>query len=808
MQQLPEVKIDEAIQDSGGPAGLQQSAENLASTGNIYTEIGSASAQAAHSQLAQMQGTMAGKNPGGKWDTARAMFDPDFAESYNAQAAATLSLHANKLLLDSSVALSKDPNLNAATIANAHSQVAQGMQGIFQNAPAAVKGKLESEYQNQLQTQTAKFQAKMFEQQRDNQKQTGEAFLNQAAKNAFNISMAGSAQSTKASEDVLANAKKVADNLVANRLMDRAQADNAIDSIKQSSVQGKYVSQGVQAYNDKKLEPFLADLASGKVAPEVLPADRIKLISAVTSYVGQIQNLNNQQQTLTMTKFEEKLALDPSLISGVDLQNTMSSLSPLNAEKVQLAYIKAVQKHRSNQPNVASFTDAGSFSSLTKEQKNNNYYSLVKAQMQSAADQGQNMSQAEAEVRVASQAGGEVPAFTSGIEGKLLNGTSNQMLEASNQYRIMTDRGYGNKVQISDKARAAEITFRKALNHMPIEDARVAAIKQTSALSPEEEQAVSNQWAKESKRLTSGNITQSQAGLALVNGITGNQSIFTRGSWPLSNPSVYGQEVFNRYRGYFAVANGNADTAKEMVQQDINNSFGHTQINGRKETTLYPVEGMLGLPENSAPVIIDDVQQTLQDKLKHSKEVFDKGVSDSYWEVKPRMTLDERQKLVEQIKNRPSIASELLHGKGFKEAFHGRNLLSDPIQSESELPNEPLKVVRHFRDGKVQEYDVEIQSSPSFSQTVDPNHPYIGGWDIGIKTSVGVKPLVMEDPWDDVATYQPNAQKLKSQYLKYYPSGQPTASSLLMNAYQLKQVGDVLQGSVQNALSNATGSQK
>lgn len=771
---IPDYQPQTGLQNINSGSSFQSQLSNVASQGNFYTELGANVAQAAHTELAKQQGQLAGQKPGGWWATTRAMFDKDFAQSYNTQATATLSLHANKLLLDSSLALDKDPNLNAQTIASSRQQVQQGLQTILDQAPTDVKPKLEFQYSHALQNQTAQFESKMIGQQQKAEKNTSLAYVKEANVNLYNTLMGDAPESEKAAQSIQELATSKIDNLENNKLIDPVRAQTLRQTLQQTAINAKYTKQAQIAYQNNNYNNFIADLASGKIAPEVKPSERPKLINAVSKYIGQMQNANAQNETIKMAQFQEEIIKDPVKASA-NLQSVMQELSQVNAAKMHLAWTKAMDSHQAKMAPISAVTSPGAYANLTAKQKNNAFQNITQNIIQNAQDNGLNISPGQAQMQAVSVMAGAVPDFVNSLENRMLNGSADDMLQAHEQYKMLQERNQGSKVPISQKARVATETFANLYQRMPLEQAQQ---KTQEIMSGVDVQRLDNEWAVHSRQLTAGGTTQAQAGLDLVNNITGNENFISAVTYPLTNPSTYGQMVFDKYKTYFYMNGGDADGAKKLVQQDVNNTFGHTQINGRKETTLYPIESTLGLPQNSTPIILDDIQKQMSEKLQASKQAYDQGINDYYYEVVPRMTYAEKEQYVKDLQKSQNFWQEVSSGVPFKQIAkeRARALFHELPKSVDDLPDEPLMVRQVFRDGTAKEYPVVVQPSPSLMLSNNPQKPYVGGWDIGMQTSIGVQPINIDNP-GDYLTYEPDAEKLSEQYLRYFPSGSSNIES-------------------------------
>jgi len=745
MADIPQYKRTTEINAGGNIPDFQSAMEGVASAswGSVGA-LGAKVAQSANTEMANQIGINLGKTPHGDLSPPITDFDKTLKESYSAQASATLSLQANDFLYKSQLELANDPNLTLGKIESANSVIKSGLNSVFSQAPSTVRANLENTYNAQLQTQTYNFQNKMLGQQKEKTTDQVNLYAKQAPEVGYNLGKAGN---EKGAQSVEQSSTQYFDNAAENGSISKTQAFVNKETVRKSIVLGKLNNEAETAYHNKTYEKFSADLANGVTHKEIPDNERAELLGAVNSNINQIKNMNQQQENLILGQATEKILIDPSRITDGDMNQWKEQLSPQNAQNLELTYVKAMIKHKGGQVDAGSYTSAGSFATLTGDQQNKLFNADVENQIQSANQKGQSLSIGQAQLSSATKAGGAVPSFYKSIQNRIMNGTSQDMEEASAQYRFMMDKGMSDKVPISDKARVMERAYSNARSSYAPEQAREQALGLFGKSKPEEIEALNNAWADQLSKFKKGGVSDPQIGLNLggLNASYGLDSGLIHHNYPLSNPQVYGQVLLDKFHSYYDASKGDTEVSQQLLKEDVQKSFGQTWVNGKRQTVMYPLEQAAGLPLDGAPVIQDDIHEHLTFVLKDSKSRFDEGNADSYWSVEPRRN-------AEQYEEARTEKGGLL--------FKGM------------IWPDPVKVTQHFKNGKSETYDVVMKEGPHLAATTNTNTPYYGGWDANIKTKLGDQPLKIADPWDDVVSYRPEAKKLQNKYFdQYYKTG-------------------------------------
>jgi hypothetical protein len=693
---------------------FQGATEKLAQSTDTFGAIGAKVAQSASNQMATQLGYDAGKTPQGDLFPPVTDFDANFQESYNQQAHATLSLQGQKLLDDAQVNMSKATRLTPQLIATTGNQLQTGLTKIADIAPTAVKSKLQATFDSQVLDQTTRYKEKMISQQREDQKNTMTNGLDLNTKNAYELAANGDFKASQAAVD---SSRKMSESAANSHFITPSEARIAHESAKQASYDGQYTYLAKQAFHAGQYEAFEKHYADNK--PKDMTNEQYYATGqAFKQQISFIQGLRESEENLTAQKMDNRIALAPTLISGSEWKSYESSVSPLKYQQTLFKYIQAIKKSDTATMGVdtlvANFSNPESWALATPKVKNAAYLKNVDYAVQQSSAKGISLSHEEAEVQVATQAGGEVPVFVNEVKNKLHSGNPAMIESAAVQIHALQQMNGAHAIaSLSDQDHAIYTMYESLRDSR---DPQTAARDATAAIlnqDPEVQEANKQKWSNHLKGI---GIPLSQYALGIFK-INPNSFI---------NPSmaqVYGSDILEKYKSLYQIANGDDNVARKLTQKYIDDNYGETGVNGGTVKTMHPLEKVLGFASKDAvPYIQQDAINQINEHLAPIRKMYDDKKTNEYWEIKP--------------------LTGTKHGVFTTEY--------DPIQ-----------MTRHMRTDKgtlSDTYNVILQGN-AFN------------WDVAVQTQDGMRNLFTKAPYLGVMSYTPNAKAIRESYMKDHQIG-------------------------------------
>jgi hypothetical protein len=610
---------------------FQSAMTQYAADTNWMSFIGSQVAAKASDAVAQKIGGEMGKNPQGDIGPSFTDFDKTMKASYNQQAQATLGLQANKLLTDSSIATAQATRITPELIAKTNESITKGMQSILKNAPDEVKPHMELQFGSAMLDQNAQLQGRMLREQKEDQRNNTALATDMNTQHAYSFGLNGN---EKAGQAAVENTKRLNDSAAAARLITPEDAKTRTDSARQSYLSGKMIH---DYNNSKDKEAFLKSVADKK--PGYLSdSDYMSVTNSLMQYVNHQDALRSQDQSLRLAKFQTSVAMNPMAPDmASQLQDLKNNISPEAYEKAQLHYVNAVKSWNTEQGNVnnalASWNDPSSFARLSEKGINKAFDMQVNRYVQQREQQGSPISVDEAEVQVAASAGGKVPVFEKSLENKLLSGNPQNIQSAAGQMAMLDDMERGNVYAgVSQKAKAIATLFTQQRGSMPDQDLARQITDNLSNVDEKMQKTLDNSWSLilSSKgagglgsNKTLGDFALQEMGISGKYGKKANRDFFD---------VVYGNDIYNQLNSNFIATRGDYSAAKKMTKDYVDQHYGDTFINGKKQFSDSPIEKYLGYPgDGITPFVQKDLWNQLNTSFANSK---DHNPHD-YWETLP-----------------------------------------------------------------------------------------------------------------------------------------------------------------------------
>lgn len=690
---------------------------SLAYSGSILGDIGARMAQAGSQALAEQMGYQYGKNPQGNLGVPLTKFDQTMMRAYKAQSSAVLSNRANELLLKGQMELAKQDKLTPEYLQAYHNKMRRGLEGISSMAPTGVREQLENKFASSLMTSNANLQIKLTNQQKQDEKNNYMLYMNNIGKNLFNKSYMGFAnESQKELEEFYQNNR----DKVEARQLTPLQAEQANNSAKLAHFSGLYSNLAIEAMQNGKLTEFMNDFVkSGDV--NLNPSEFNEVLSNVTNYVSgqqrQVKNFENIQIGRANLDIERGV-MSPEKMA--DLKNNLSEEGYLS---VQAKYFKGLQKTQANtvllEEGAANYKNPTYMANLTPKERNKIYeYKAQKIQDAYKTEYNENISSDEAKALAVQQSPVPIKAFNDEIDA-LANSVAT-IDRAVQMYDQVAESGQSDKlVGVSNNAKNMMELYKHYSQGFDPQTAFQKAHDVVYNMDESRRELIRanyNSWHQ--KHLS----TQAQID-SFVNDLT-DMPMFNKPE--ILDKSHFQAEIIKRFKAHVMDLDGNIELAKKRVQSELSATSGISYVNGKKQYMMGAPEIFTG-KSDIAPFVKYDYAQQLQEQLKPYKKAYDKGdlgINDYYEVVMPvsaREAVEAKTQIAvfENDPNRPKPQSldEMLLTE-MSGAENDINKYRDVVRKFES--NEPIKVIRHFRDGSKKEYTLAIEPNRYMTETNNP----------------------------------------------------------------------------------------
>lgn len=775
--------------EPGNTPDLASSTREYAANTNWMSAIGSTVATKSSEAIATQLGAEAGKNPRGTLPPSFTAFDKNFEASYTTQAHSTLGLQANKLISDSNIALAKASRITPDLIKEQQKQVNQGLEAIYKMAPTSIRPQMELQYGSTQISQTEQLTNRMINEQHTDQRNQTALASQVNSENAHALAMAGDDAAAEAAVQATIKANKAGAGVI-----DPLVAKVSIDTARISMLSGKYTRGAINARAQGKEEEYLRNLAD-KRPSDLSDADYPVVTSHVMQYMQHQENLRKQDEALRISRFQLSQVTDINGITGEQIADLKANLPETEFNNAMIGFekakIAAAKAQKSTAMVVAGFGDPNQFAVFTDKEKLAGLNELASKRVNESAITGSPVSLPEAEMQVAATAAGPIQGYINKLNLKAASGVPQQLNEASAAIDYISKSGSPqNIIGLSPEALAMTKMYDAFRDSHDEVTAAQMAKEVVYNKTPEQRKANDDNFKAyyENHRKTG----QTPASFALqMAGIESNVKV---------NVPQLSQFVADKFEGYFKLSNGDVGNAQKMLKHDIDNTFGYTSVNGDKEYAYLPINKVYNLPDNANGFIHEDLHNQLNKQFASTKEAYDKGLTDFYWDVKPKITMEEFTNAVVKIdelteaQKKSPVAQGLLNLGDIRQQKEKYRSVIEQFNASG-----PPEIFQHFRDGSVKKFEAVIQSSPGLSRAnvnSSTSNPINGYYDINIKTPTSVTSIVTADPHAGPMRYVPDRARIMGAYNHINSNyNHYTNSSILMN------YGDFVKGNVTKQLS-------
>jgi hypothetical protein len=752
---LPEpYKRSVGVETSGIP-NYQAALSNYAASTNWMSAIGSAVASKASQAMASKLGNDLGKNPKGDLSLPPITdFDKAFAQSYQAQAQVSLGLQANKLISEANIQMAQAPKMTPELISATNHQISIGLKNIFQNAPSEIRPQLEYQYNSIQVNQTENAMMRMLKEQKEDRQNNLVQFSKVTNQNLYSMGFNGSDLDkngdSKAALSSLASIDKSYQSAVDMRDLRPQDKQVAIDSARKSYLSGKYSRLGLEAYKNGKLDEYLASLVDHP-PKDISLADHDAVFQNVTSFLSHEVSLKSHQENIVAQEMDNRIATDPTKITGQDWSQFESQVSPFKALQTKFKLIQALKANTTKSLEIDSLATKWSNPTAqalaSPELKNSTFVHLVNFKKEN----NPNLSDDDAIVQVGKSAGGVIPAITNIVHNKLISGNPAELESGVKIVRQFQELKAGHALEgISDADKALVASYETLRNPQDPKQAAQFVIDNAQNMDEPVLKLTNQKWDNlvytntKASGATADQWILKKFGFKGVNWF-GRQNRFDSGY----NETLYAADIYGKYRSFYQLVRGDDSIATKLTQEYVDANYGLTYVNGERQWTLNPIEKTIGFNSGDGiPMIYKDVVRQFKEPLANLKEAYDKKASDHYWTIEETTENLTKQDLLEL---NPENA-----GKS------GLEILSASMnQPEKITPKPYLIMTKHTRAAlgtKVEKFPV-VFTGTNFDQ-----------WDVNVKSANGPFSLMLAAPELGLASYKPDRSWIINEYMGNYQS--------------------------------------
>lgn len=731
-RQVPELQRQTAIQAEVGQAPFEVTLSNLASSPTALGKFGAKVAISAAQAIQERRGYEAGLEPTG--DALPPITDADkvYVNSYVAQAQNTLGVQATTLMQQGQTELSKLNELSPQALADYQQNMTEGMNKILEQAPLPVRANLEKQFQTAMVNNMGSLQRKMQGQQKAQALQTA-TMKNQAdMQTAYDAGREGNED--LAQETYNATIERIGQMQDA-KMITPTQAEAKRKAARISWLTGVNTGKAFQAFKDKKIDQFLADFMDNK--PEGMSSLEWDAVAKnVLNEVSLAENLQRRNEASLYsegTRLLQEGGLTSDFLSQLESETTDKAKFNQFMGQVYAHQFKA-DKSISQARLIASQWGNQDIPANASPKAIDEGFSLrVQDEMVHASNKGQPIDQEQAEMQVMMSSKIPVPSFTKKMNQDLTSFNPQSMLNAYTKYQTLSASNPAVVQNLSSRAKASRALFDTFLNGG--DPADVAAEKTKESILNTQKSDFIEAVDRENSRINT--LTNSPS--KLMN--WGSRFTPQKSNINPNDLLMFASQAKALYKANFSVT-GNEDAAQAMTEEAINRAYGISSVNGQQEFTFLPIESQLGLADNAAPLIREDIYNQLEQQFAYQKEAFEAGqksgnnFATSYFRVKERPSFDAYLKSREYIQGL-SYKDRFKLYSGFTETDLDKK--AQEAQAIVSAYEGQLEIEQVFAGGETQTYQAIVKALPGAA--TDPTGQ-IGSYSVMIRDSNGgTRPL-------------------------------------------------------------------
>ena len=724
-----------------------------AQSSNLLGELGASVALNSSIQYNKMQGEKLGLNPQGDIFPPITAADKAFAEGYIAQSNATLSLQANKMMMEGQLDLDKAYQLSPDMIQSYASNMQQGLDKIIQQAPTQLQNDLRNNFSQSLMQQTGQLTKQYISQSKERETDIAQANLKLQLKSINDLVMSGNEQEAEKKRKQIIAESNARSN---TGMYSPTTAQTAKDSADTAYYTAREIKNAEQAIRDKRLPEYLDSIAMANVQGRK-PTESDAIKANVYNYANKIQAMRQQEQTLLMAQAGKEIS--EGTFSDIRAAQYQATLDPINYLNVMTRLASSQRKNGVNDAIIQAITsnptNALSYVGATKKQVNTAFDSLVQTRQNT---QKGSESPEQSMLSIASEIPRPIPKVIDSINAALSSGNPSQMNTWGSFYGELQNTNPLATTGVSDDSLVAYNLYKSNLNNPTYKnDPNLAAAEAVRQVYNKDETQTKNNTkfinnyfndkAKSPEKLSSWAIN--------ISGLDSSSPIFNRNGFDI--------DMQNQFKSFMFSSNNNIKISEQLTAEYAQRKYGNQTYNGSKETAAFPVGKMIGLEYGADGLIQFDATTQLEEQFDTHKKLFDEGKYNYYYRLKNKPNYEEYLNAKNQLREKGLLstwASALIKGVPDKEYKR-----LDDIVSNFESPK-PLVIEQVGKSGAIKEMQLFIQPSPNMYLSNDGRT--IGGYlamTVDLKTGVPVVLSGAFGPGKTTATYNPNAKWIRDNYL-------------------------------------------
>jgi hypothetical protein len=741
----------------------------IASQPTLLGMIGTTMASNASQSYQKLRGIEAGKTPGNDLLPPITEADKAFAEGYSAQAQQTLSMQAQKMLMQGQLDLNQNYKLSRGDIEVYQKNMTQGLQSIIEQAPYTIRSDLANQFSSQLQLDVYNYNNKLLTQQKTEAKENASVYQNQQLNTMYNTALSGGNSAPIETKKIYDKTLKNIEGNLASGLISPVEAETQKQAAKQTYLSSLLSADAANAKQNKNTAQFLNSLIetpSEYQGVKVTPSDWEVARQKAFNYVATLDQFSNRNQNLILS--DAMVKMQETGLTSSDIAELKSTLDPEKFNTFYVSYLKTENQRLSSANNAqfvaANYTNPTIMSGLSNQQKNNAFDLHASNIYTRQLDIGKPISIQEAQYRAQAASPVPIPKYINSLAAALDSPNPQIAAESAATVQRFFDSNLGSALGTTFQQNSRPSMMQHAITNFvnggnSAEEAVMLARQMFNQPKDklEANQAIANQW---SKRVN----TPAQVATWAKNFINNPSGVI------IPNQPVLQNQMKQVYMDYLVAFNGDEQMASSYMEKGMNRAYGVTRVNGRDEYMYMPIEQAAGLDEYATPLVLDDIYEQTQKQFANMKAIYDKPNSqlDFYYELKPRVTYDQyaEAKIFLQDKDKGFQPT----GKTAQEITQSLNVRAFRIQEAEEQVKQyeagnPIELEQIYRNGEKYSRFIEIVNNPFMSISTGEN-PTIGGYDIQMRDKDGV-PVKLYGVFDQNYTYPayvPDIQKIKDRY--------------------------------------------
>ena len=723
-QAIPTLERQAGTQAQAQVPGFAQAFSDVALTQTALGDVASKVVSSTGMKLGEIQGAaLAEKNPNiPHLLPSLTKSDEAFANAYSSRSQQILGQQVSSLINQSEEEAASAGELSEGVIGSFQQSAAKGVDDVLKNAPDTIRDQMMYTYQNQVNDSAHRMRMKMISDQHTKQKQIQQVHNDSQVSGAFEAGFSNGADAGKTSLDLFTQdleRQKSAGTLTPKEY----------ETLKDSATLNLYAGIYSRGVRDARANEKLPEAERSKEIPTVgeylsnihdsLPKDmaeieKSSIVKNVVEYAKEAHAAEAQSNQLTSSRLDRALAdgtVDRPMIAQAE-----QDLPPAEFNKFMAKYWTNRSKKDEENNKVRgianNFNDPSAANLGTPSEVNKAFNALVNKSM----SDNPNQDPMAVKVGIAKSGGVEVPSFVNELNVMLTRGTPDQAYSAMRAYDEVRDYNPQNVRSVSKQAQAmgAMMNDLHEVAGYPLQDAWTQAKESIFNQTPEQLDIRDLQYKEYAKNSlpTSVEIISKAQNLLDV-------PYFTN----VPNLPYVSNSIMRLHKDYFMMT-GSEAAADKLTKNALQKSYGTTHANGSKQKVFMPIEKLAGIGTDAPEVVHADMEDNISAQLQATKDAYDKGNIDWYYEVGDRV-------------------------KG------------------------NVMVNRVYRTGKSEPLNVSISASNNLQRTQNSSSPYAGYYDISLIDANGFPaPLsvVSNGPVHQFA-YRPNLERIKAMYTYKHNKG-------------------------------------